>query len=36
MIILGLVVGICFLVIAWMLNHAPEGWEDDEGFHRGK
>jgi hypothetical protein len=36
-----IVVLIVFLVVAWAwiivdLRRAPEGWEDEEGFHEGK
>jgi hypothetical protein len=25
-----------WLWLLWKLRHAPEGWEDEEGFHEGK
>lgn len=34
-IILGLLIG-ASVAFAWALVTAPEGWEDERGFHRGR
>jgi hypothetical protein len=29
------VLALCVLFIAWQMHKAPEGWEDQNGFHLG-
>jgi len=39
MIILSLVVAlplIYFVIVAVLISRSPEGWEDKDGFHRGR
>jgi hypothetical protein len=31
-----IVVGVILLALALMVAFAPEGWEDAEGFHKGR
>lgn len=36
MIIYTVVCVLCLAWLAWMFERAPEGWEDDDGFHAGR
>jgi len=36
MIIYTVVCVLCLAWLAWMFERAPEGWEDDDGFHVGR
>lgn len=35
----AVVIGVVLIVVgivAWGVSRAPDGWEDDDGFHKGK
>ena len=34
--LVGLVIGSGIAMVLWLIDTAPEGWQDEHGFHHGK